>query len=162
MRVTDNYVFFFGSEFSNFYTPCLIELDGQTFTSSEQAFMYYKAKHFGDEESAKKILLTNIPAKAKKLGRVVKNFDSEEWMKVCKDVMKKVCKAKFEQNIGLKNKMLEYENQKFVEASPYDKIWGVGISEDDDMILDEKNWKGTNFLGEVLTEIRDELIKQIS
>lgn len=159
MRVTDKYVFFFGSVFSNFYMPCRVCIDGVEFSSSEQAFMWFKAKYFQDEETADEILKTNIPAKAKKLGRKVKNFNTDEWMKVCKVYMKKACMAKFTQNEDLKKEIIKYKNQKFVEASPYDKIWGVGLGEEDDRILDENNWLGTNFLGQVLSEIRDELIK---
>lgn len=157
MKVTDKYVFFWGSIFSNFY-PCSIIVDDIEFTSSEQCFMYYKAKYFKDEEIANKILFTNNPARAKRLGRKVKNFNSDEWMKVCKTYMKRACKAKFQQNEDLKKKMMSFKDKIFVEASPIDNIWGVGLGENDKLILDEKNWKGRNFLGEVLTEIKNELI----
>lgn len=45
-----------------------------------------------------------------------------------------------------------------VEASPLDKIWGVGLAEDDPKIKHRQNWKGKNLLGEILTRIRDELL----
>ena len=51
------------------------------------------------------------------------------------------------------------ENRTIVEASPYDKIWGVGLLEDDPLILDEKNWKGLNLLGKALMEVRSKLNK---
>ena len=47
------------------------------------------------------------------------------------------------------------KNTILVEASPYDKIWGVGLGVDDPLILDNKNWKGENLLGFILTNVRD-------
>ena len=48
----------------------------------------------------------------------------------------------------------KFNNKIFVEASPIDKIWGVGLAENNDLILDPKNWKGLNYLGEIVTDIR--------
>lgn len=53
--------------------------------------------------------------------------------------------------------MLETGNRKFAEASSYDKIWGIGLHEDDKDVLDESKWRGQNLLGKILTEIRDEM-----
>ena len=54
VNVTDKYVAFWGSVFSNFY-PCKISHHGHDCKSSEQLFMYYKAMFFGDDETVKKI-----------------------------------------------------------------------------------------------------------
>jgi len=72
--------------------------------------------------------------------------------------MKYVNYLKFTQNLEFRNQLLETENRTLVEASPYDKIWGVGLEETNDLILDEKNWLGQNLLGKALMEVR-ELIK---
>lgn len=154
MRVTDKYVFFWGSEFSNFY-PAEFVIDGQKFNCSEQYFMWSKAKFFGDEEIAKQILDATEPIIQKKLGRKVAKFDADKWMEVCKDVMYQAVKAKFTQNEDLKNIILKYKGKTFVEASPYDGIWGVKLAEDDPRIDDEKNWNGLNLLGQVLTELSE-------
>ncbi len=52
---------------------------------------------------------------------------------------------------------METDTKTLVEASPVDIIWGVGIHEKDDAILDESNWKGQNLLGKVLMKVRTEL-----
>lgn len=158
MRITKDYVFFWGSEFSNWF-PSEFELEGKKFYNAEQYFMYKKAQFFNDEEIALAILSTDDPKTAKKLGRKVKNFDTDTWLKVCKGYMKEGCRAKFTQNADLKKKLLSNKTQTYVEASPYDVIWGVGMSEDNPTINNKENWMGKNLLGEVLTEIRDELME---
>lgn len=60
---------------------------------------------------------------------------------------------KFTQNEDLKTELLKYNGKTFVEASPYDKKWGVGLGEDDPLILNKENWKGQNLLGECLTNL---------
>lgn len=157
MRVSKSYVFFWGGEFSNWF-PSKFTIDGVIFHNAEQYFMYKKAKFFDDEEIANKILQTDDPKLAKKLGRKVKNFDSDVWLKVCKIYMKEACLAKFSQNEDLKEKLLSNKTQTYVEASPYDTIWGVGMSDENPKINDSSNWLGLNYLGEILTEIRDEFL----
>ena len=76
--IYDKHVAFWGSEFSNFY-PCRFEFDGVKWKSSEQCFMAQKAKFFNDEETYDLILKSTNPKDAKKLGRLVKGFDDEEW-----------------------------------------------------------------------------------
>lgn len=160
MKITDKYVFFWGGVFSNFYQPCKITFLNNTFNCSEQFFMWLKAKEFGDNEIAEEILKTTNPKDAKKLGRKVKGFDSEKWDKVKKAYMFFVCSLKFQQNPELLEELLKYRAQTFVEASPFDDIWGIKMSEDDEGIENEENWKGQNLLGKVLTEIRDVYINK--
>ena len=47
-----------------------------------------------------------------------------------------------------------------VEASPMDPIWGIGLVHDDERAWDENNWEGKNYLGYILTEVRDELMAE--
>lgn len=49
-----------------------------------------------------------------------------------------------------------------MEASPSDKIWGIGLSQNDPRASDRSKWRGTNWLGEILTEVREELLKSES
>lgn len=160
MRVTDKYVFFWGGELSNFH-PCSIEFTygGREIKciSSEQFFMFWKAVTFNDHETAELILKAENPKEAKKLGRKVKDFNDDTWNLKKEDVMRVALYKKFMQNKELKDFLLnpEFDNKTFVEASPYDKIWGVGMGEDDPLIDDERNWKGQNLLGKWLTWVRE-------
>lgn len=153
----DDYIAFWGSCFSNFF-PTRFYLDGRYWTSSEKYFMYQKAITFGDEEIAEKILSSNEPKECKNFGRQVKNFDSKKWDEVKEEVMYKAVKAKFEQDGLCRTCLLlpRYMSKHFVEGSPVDKIWGVGISYADNRIANKDNWKGQNLLGKILDRVRDE------
>lgn len=166
MRITDKYVFFWGEEFSNFY-PCIINFsingENKIFHSSEQFFMWLKAKTFNDEKIANEILNTQNPAKAKRLGRKVNGFSEEIWAEKRKNAMKLALRHKFsDSNPKLKSFILDkrFNNKEFVEASPFDIIWGIGIAENDDFADEKENWRGLNLLGVCLNEIREELLSK--
>ena len=156
-----HYVFFwkpdenFG-ELSNWWI-CDINIDGNTFSSVEQYMMYMKAKTFGDDEIVNQILKTTNNKVVKELGRKVKNYDDKVWSDVRYAVIKKAILAKIEQHPEIKKIIMSTPKDTiFAEASPFDKIWGIGISIDDSRRLDEKNWNGTNLLGKIWTEIRNQ------
>jgi ribA/ribD-fused uncharacterized protein len=115
-----------------------------------------KAIVFGDEEIAKQILEERDPKKVKALGRKVQNYDELVWNDKRYQIMLRANVAKFSQNEDLKQLLLspEYEGHGFVEASPYDKVWGVRMFESNPNIDDETKWKGLNLLGKVLDETR--------
>lgn len=156
-RVTDTHVFFWNSEFSNFY-PCKFVYLGNVFSNSEQAFMSRKAAYFEDWPSFEKIIKEGKnPREAKKLGRQVKNFNADYWTERCLEEMIDVNMAKYSQNPGLKKVLLSTGNKTIVEASPVDTIWGIGLHWEDDKVLDEKQWRGQNLLGKALMTVREKL-----
>lgn len=166
MRITNKYIFFWGDWPSNWY-PChfVVKENGEElgFSSSEQYFMWKKAKTFGDEETAKKILKRgHNPRTAKALGREVRNYDNEIWDDLRYDVMVDANYYKYSQNKDLKEMLLdpELEGKHFCEASKYDTIWGIGLTEDNPLVDDEKNWLGDNLLGKVLDEVRIDLLEE--
>ena len=170
MRTTDKYVFFWKEHpFCNF-TKCKIKFanpyyvaDGDNpfyFSSSEQMFMWFKAMFFFDTETAEKILKTSDPEEARRLGREVKGYDDKKWNDVRVHYMKTAVSAKFIQNKELRDKLIDpkYDGKQFVEASPYDRIWGIGCDQDSALKLDNyKNW-GRNELGKILNEVREKCI----
>lgn len=161
VNITDKYVAFWGSVFSNFY-PCKFKINGLLFYNSEQCFMWQKAMHFNDQETAEKILHTIQPVKAKGLGRQVKNFDQKSWEDFRELAMYNAVYAKFSQNQDLRDIITaeEFDGKSFVEGSPEDCIWGVGIEWNDPEIEDKDNWQGLNLLGKTLDKVREQLLSE--
>ena len=156
MRITDKYVFFCKGILGN-WARIPMKYNGYDFFSSEQLFMYLKAKLFLDEDSAEKILKCKTSKEAKDLGRGVKNFKSDTWDLWKYQIMYKALSVKAEYCQEFKDLLIQYKDKTFVECNPHDTIWAIGLSEDNDQILDPKNWKGKNLLGEVLTELANKL-----
>ena len=157
LKVYQNHVAFWGSPFSNFH-PCTFVYKDVEWKSSEQCFMAMKAKYFKDDESYERILNSTTPKEAKALGRKVKNFNFL-WNFVSESIMFDIVLAKFSQNDDLKRLILsdEYKGKKFVEGSPSDTKWGVGMRYTNPAIEDESNWEGSNLLGKVLDKVREQL-----
>jgi len=156
MLVTDEIVAFYGRYdwASNFYR-CQFVMDGITFTSSEQAYMYLKAVYFNDKFRASSILKVDDPGFCKAIGRKVHGYSDEEWFPVREDMMDKALYAKFECNPSLKETLLASKGKILVEASRRDRYWGCGYSELDDRIHDYNHWPGMNMLGERLMALRE-------
>jgi len=142
--------------FSNWYMASFIH-NGHEFNCSEQYMMYKKAMLFKDYDVAEMIMQQGHPRKQKFLGRQVRGFDPEKWNAECKDIMVPGLVSKFTQDSYSLTTLLDTGDSIIAEASPTDKIWGIGLSENDPKALDPKNWQGTNWLGEVLMRTRDEI-----
>jgi ribA/ribD-fused uncharacterized protein len=89
----------------------------------------------------------------------VRNFSAGIWNEVAKEIVYVGNMAKFS-NPSLKEYILGTENKEIVEASPYDTVWGIGLSESNPDRFDKTKWKGTNWLGEVLMRVRRDLRSQ--
>lgn len=146
------------SPFSNWH-PAIFEVHGVWYNCTEQYLMAEKARLFGDKTALTMIMGTTQPRDQKALGRLVKGFDKAKWDMVARDVAFVGCLAKFSQNPGLKKALLATAGTSMAEASPVDCIWGIGLAESDPEALDRSNWRGTNWLGEVLDRVRAELLK---
>ncbi len=143
--------------FSQWYLRDFVDESGNKYNCSEQFMMAMKAQLFCDEETLIKIRAEKSPRNQKKLGRSVKGFSESEWNKVARKVVYAGNKYKFEQNPDLLKTLLETAGTTLVEASPYDKVWGIGLKENDPRALDRATWEGSNWLGEVLTSLRKDL-----
>ena len=149
------YTFFFAesSPFSQWYR-CTFVVEGVQFMCAEQAMMHGKAKLFGDDEIAAKIMAAGHPKTHKALGRKVRGFDDKIWAVKRLEIVKTTSLAKFGQNPELAAILLKTAPSELVEASPFDKIWGIGLGADDPKAQDPRKWRGQNLLGKVLTEVR--------
>lgn len=158
MRITDKYLFFWSDDscFSQWY-PSTFIIDNVEYNCVEQYMMAEKALMFGDKSTFIEIMKTDDPRKQKTLGKKVRNFDDNTWLFNSRSVVYRGNYNKFSQNNFLKEKLLNTGDLKIVEASPHNTIWGIGLSYDSDLCLDENNWRGTNWLGEVLMSVRHDL-----
>ena len=159
----EDFIFFWGHHKTNGinkgcfsqWWPCDFKVNGIKYIFAEQYMMAGKARLFNDQESLQKILEAKEPNICKYLGRQVKNFNLKIWNKNCCQIVIEGNFAKFSQNEYLKQQLLSTENKILVEASPYDHIWGIKMSKDDPDCISPNKWKGTNFLGFALMEVRD-------
>lgn len=164
MKITDTHVYFYTNYLSNWWTTKNIapqftdHNDGVTWNNTEEAFMAYKATFFGDGETYAKIvqhaLARKHPREVKDLGRLVKGYNDKAWSTVREGFMTYVNLLKYQQNPDLAKQLKDTGARVLVEASPVDRIWGVGLGETDPLILDEKNWTGLNLLGKSLMTVR--------
>lgn len=153
----ERFTFFWRGPFSQWHRSDFID-GGVTYTTAEQYMMAGKARTFGDDETLKKILAETSPKAQKALGREVKNFDEGEWNRVARDIVYRGNFLKFSADQKLKDLLLDTAGTTLVEASPYDKIWGIGLKEDDPKAQSRTTWQGKNWLGEVLTAVRDDML----
>jgi hypothetical protein len=155
------FTFFWQSEspFSQWH-PARFVVDGKRFVCAEQYMMYGKAVLFGDLETAERILATTSPKTHKALGRNVRGFDEQVWRRERERIVYEGNHAKFTQNAALLEALMATVGTELVEASPLDRIWGVGLSAEDPRIQDPSRWRGENLLGKVLTRLREDLRSQ--
>jgi ribA/ribD-fused uncharacterized protein len=162
---TPRFVFFWGHKgpesskgsFSQWY-PASFEADGVSYSSAEQFMMAEKARLFRDDLMLEEILDAETPAKAKALGRTVLNFDPETWNAHRFEIVVRGNVAKFDQNILMRNALLKHQWNILVEASPRDRIWGIGMGAANPNASDPTAWRGLNLLGFALMEARDQLL----
>lgn len=137
--------------------PSPFEVDGERYATAEHYMMAAKAQIFGDEQMRGHILRAQSPAEAKKLGRKVKGFDGATWDAHKVRVVTEASVAKFGSDPALRSYLLGTGTRVLVEASPVDRIWGVGLSADDPKISNPQLWRGENLLGFALMSARETL-----
>lgn len=161
-KETDKYIFFWGGIFSNWFKAPFtsnITATGSLyeFGCTEQYMMACKAHLFEDHETLELILDETDPRKHKDLGKKVKGFKDEIWLPRARSIVYNGCYDKFYQNDKLFSIILSTEDKILVEASPYDKLWGIGLTCADPQALWPNLWLGKNWLGEVLMKVRQDL-----
>lgn len=137
------------------WTASSFVIDGVRYNTAEQWMMANKARLFGDIVSLAAIMGTNDPRRQKALGRKVRGYSNIAWRAHRVHVVIKGNMAKFAQNEEMKEQLLATGNRTLVEASPYDRIWGIGLSQSDPRALDVRQWQGDNLLGQALMAVRD-------
>lgn len=149
----DPYYFYAG--YCSQWYPSKFVFKGVTYTSAEQWMMAMKALCMNDDVSYKKIMNSSDPQYIKQLGRKVENYDDKKWSEQRYDVVVFGNYLKFNQNNKLREWLISTKDQLIVEASPTDKIWGIGLSVKDARA--GKEWQGDNLLGKAIMEVREKL-----
>jgi ribA/ribD-fused uncharacterized protein len=139
--------------------PSPFEVDGVAFATAEHYMMWGKAMLFGDERTAERILAAGHPKQAKDLGRQVRDFDQATWEEHRVDIVRTGNIHKFGQHDDLREFLLGTRDRVLVEASPLDRVWGIGLREDDPRAEDPARWAGLNLLGFALCDVRDVLAR---
>lgn len=127
------------------------------FLTAEHWMMFQKAVLFSDTAIAGQILEARGTGKSdmahiKALGRKVQGFDNATWVANRESIVLEGSLLKFEQNKVLRDKLLDTGDKIIVEASPRDRIWGVGFGEKN--APNQKHRWGLNLLGKALQETR--------
>jgi len=134
------------------------DIDGIHYTTAEHYMMAEKAKLFGDSAALEKILLSPHPQQAKQLGRSVTNYNESRWRNHRFGIVVKGNVAKFSQHEALKTYLLNTGDRVLVEASPRDKIWGIGMDSNDVDAGNPAKWQGSNLLGFALMAVRQQVL----
>lgn len=134
--------------------PKGFEVDGVIYKTAEHWMMAEKARIFEDEAAREAIIQSDDPNAAKALGRKVSPFDPKVWDAQKFDVVLKGSVHKFGQDDELKSFLLSTGERILVEASPRDKIWGIGMGKTNPDAQDPALWRGENLLGFALMEAR--------
>jgi ribA/ribD-fused uncharacterized protein len=135
----------------------VVTVDGIAYATAEHWMMAGKARLFGDEEAAARVVAARSPGEAKKLGRQVRGFREDVWVRHRAALVVEGNVAKFGQEPGLGGFLLGTGSRVLVEASPLDRIWGIGLAADDERAADPEQWRGLNLLGFALMEARERL-----
>ncbi|MEV4741857.1 NADAR family protein [Streptomyces sp. NPDC049555] len=161
------YVFFWGHRpprgggvgsgcFSQWW-PSPFTVGGVQYATAEHWMMAGKARLFGDAEAEARALAAGHPKQAKDAGRSVRGFDEQEWVRHRYGLVVEGSVHKFAQHPELRAYLLGTGSRVLVEASPVDRIWGIGLAADDERAPDPARWCGLNLLGFALMEARQRL-----
>jgi ribA/ribD-fused uncharacterized protein len=164
-------IFFWGGIYSQWHrSPFTV--DGEFYRTAEHFMMAEKARTFGDKAVLAAIMKTKDPSDAKALGRQIQGWSDLVWQSVRFQVVCRGSFEKFRQNDDLAQELRASGDAQIIEASPYDKIWGVGLDEDaalrwyldqahgGDVPPEKVTWPGLNLLGKAIMVARSMLTPQ--
>ncbi|NEB02949.1 NADAR family protein [Streptomyces sp. SID13726] len=137
--------------------PSPFVVDGVTYATAEHWMMAGKARLFEDQEAEHRVLAAGHPSQAKKAGRTVRDFDEQTWRRERFGIVVEGSVHKFTAHDDLRRFLLNTGDRVLVEASPVDRVWGIGLAATDEAAHAPERWRGPNLLGFALMEARDTL-----
>ena len=164
IHTKDDFVFFWHEYEDNgcfsLWFHASFTVEGITYQTCEQYMMAKKALLFGDMENYRLIMGEADPRRVKVYGKAVQNYDSAAWHGCNEEIIYNGNLAKFSQNASLRAALLATGDKILAEASPKDRIYGIGFEADDQEALNPDLWQGTNLLGEALMKVRKTLLEE--
>jgi ribA/ribD-fused uncharacterized protein len=155
--MTEAFTFFWKSRLSQWHRSPFV-VGGVSFTHAEQYMMYAKALLFADRDAAERILAAETPQEQQVIGRTVRGFDEAVWVLFRAGIVFAGNYARFGQNPDQRELLFATRGTTLVEASPHDRVWGIGLAANDPRALERSQWLGLNLLGEALTQVREALL----
>ncbi|MFD5571938.1 NADAR family protein [Streptomyces cadmiisoli] len=146
-----------GSSCLSQWWPSPFTVDGVEYATAEHWMMAAKARLFEDPEGERRVLAAAHPSQAKNAGRLVRGFDDSVWRRERFRIVAEGSAHKFRAHADLREFLLNTGQRVLVEASPVDRVWGIGLAADDEAASDPTRWRGPNLLGFALMEARERL-----
>lgn len=132
-------------------------VDGVRYRTAEHWMMAEKARLFGDLEAEREAIDAANPALAKAAGRTVRDFDDAVWVRERFEIVVRGSEHKFAAHPDLREYLVRTGSRVLVEASPRDRIWGIGMGTRNENAENPAAWRGLNLLGFALMEARERL-----
>ncbi len=133
------------------------DIDGVHYPTAEHYMMAEKARLFGDAAALQRVLTASTPGAVKAIGREIVGFDEALWLAYRWRIVVDANVGKFSQNKAIGEFLANTGDRVLVEASPVDKIWGIGLAADDPRAAKPDQWEGLNLLGFALMDVRERL-----
>jgi ribA/ribD-fused uncharacterized protein len=137
--------------------PAPFEVAGERYATAEHWMMAEKARLFGDPDAERAAIDAPNPALAKAAGRTVRDFDDDVWARERSDIVVRGSVHKFAAHADMREFLLRTGSRVLVEASPRDRLWGIGMSAKHENAENPAAWRGLNLLGFALMEARERL-----
>jgi ribA/ribD-fused uncharacterized protein len=141
--------------------PSPFVVDDAVYATAEHWMMAAKARLFEDREAEQRALAAGSPAEAKKEGRLVRGFDETTWERERFRIVVEGSVHKFASDPALSSFLLGTGSKVLVEASPMDRVWGIGLAANDEAASHPERWRGLNLLGFALMQARERLLTQV-
>lgn len=137
--------------------PSAFTVDGVGYRTAEHWMMAQKARLFGDDDAERQAIDAPNPALAKAAGRLVRDFDDDVWAAHRFEIVVRGSVHKFGSTPELREYLLSTGDRVLVEASPRDRVWGIGMGARHEDAENPAAWRGLNLLGFALMEARTRL-----
>jgi len=124
----------------------------------EQFGQHRKALLFDDDVRAAQILDTTEPNEQKKLGLKVTHFVPKIWSNINNVIIHKANYNKFTQNMHLEQELLATTGTTIAQACPFRENYCTGYYATEPNCQQRRSWNGYNIVGQILTNLRDEII----